>query len=405
MQRILNQSHSKETLIYSLSKMFESASYYGFRALLVLYMIVGDLKIDDTKAIYIYGLFTGSIIFSKIIGAFLGDLILGNKKALIIGGIIQTLGTLSLIISSTNGLYVGLVLIIIGSGLYSPNITSHFGKLYLNNSKLLDSAFTIYYIATNIGSFVGVLLIGYIGERFGWSYGFTIASLLMMFSFLFPLILKETKIIITKGKSVSINKRIVIIGVTFVLIALFWSIYEISNIRTLDLQMQFSELTILDIPKSIWVSMNSIFILPIGIFAAIIWAFFYNNQFIKLTLGFLFGSISFGILFLIPEFASEKHLIIYLISLFFINISEIFIAPIINSILTRFTNPKYLAIIISLVFIPIRVFSLSIGLFSDSLYDNPLLSLKFAFFAMSFVSVGLLIYILVNKKSLSLLSQ
>jgi len=95
MERILNQAHHKDTFYYSLSRMFERAAYYGLRSLVVLYIIGESLKMDSTEALNIYGWFTMLLMFSQIIGAILGDLVIGNRKSIIIGGILQILGALS----------------------------------------------------------------------------------------------------------------------------------------------------------------------------------------------------------------------------------------------------------------------------------------------------------------------
>jgi len=92
MEKIKNQTHSKETFLYAFSRTLERASYYGLRSLVVLYMVGGILKMENAEALSIYGWFTASIVFSKIIGAIIGDLVIGNKKAIIIGGIIQSIG-------------------------------------------------------------------------------------------------------------------------------------------------------------------------------------------------------------------------------------------------------------------------------------------------------------------------
>src|SRR5690554_177638 len=135
MERIRIQKHSIETLYYSISLILERASYYGLRLLIIIYMTGEVLKMNSTEALSIYGLFTGSVMLSKIIGAILGDLVIGNKKALFIGGMIQAIGAFCLCIPSTLGLYLGLFLIVIGNGFYTPNIISNFGKSYLNNKK------------------------------------------------------------------------------------------------------------------------------------------------------------------------------------------------------------------------------------------------------------------------------
>ena len=399
MEKIHNLKHSKETLYYSLARMVERASYYGFRALVVLYMVGETLKMERTEALSIYGWFTASLIFSQIVGALFGDLLIGNKKSIIIGGIIQALGAFILCLPSTTGLYLGLFLVVLGSGFFTPNIISNFGKTYLNKTKLLDSGFTIFYLAINLGSFLGILLIGYLGEKYGYNIGFVISGILMLISIIPIFLTKEKKLDEIEKNEFPISKRILNILIAFIVVGLFWGLYEISSIRTFDLQLQLSEISTLGIPNHLWQSINSIFILPISIIAIILWTYFYSSQFFKLMLGLIFGGISFGILFLIPEVPNEQHTITYLISLLFLAISEIHIAPIIHSILTKYSNPKYLAILISLAFLPTRLISLVFGLFNDKLYDNPMLGLKIGIVGMTIIGIGLIGCIIIDKKT------
>ena len=400
MEKIQNQKHSPETLFYAISRMLERASYYGFRALVVLYMTGETLKMEQTEALIIYGWFTTSIVFSQIVGALFGDLLIGNKKSIIIGGIAQTIGTFMLCLSSTIGLYLGLFLVVLGSGFFSPNIISNFGKTYLNKTKLLDSGFTIFYLAINLGSFLGILLIGYLAEKYGYNIGFTISGILMLISII-PILLTQEKRRdeIDKNEFAIRRTRILNILIAFIVLGLFWGFYELSSIRSFDLQLQLSEISTLDIPNHLWQSLNSILILPISIIAIILWTYFYSNQFFKLMLGFIFGVISFGILFLIPKVPTEQHTIAYLISLLFLAISEIHIVPIIYSILIKYSNPKYLAILISLTFLPTRLISIIFGLFNDKLYDNPMLGLKIGIVGMTITGIGLLGYIMIIKKT------
>ena len=400
MEKIQNQKHTIETLYYSISRMLERASYYGFRALVVLYMVGETLKMERTEALSIYGWFTASLVFSQIVGALFGDLLIGNKKSIIIGGIVQAIGAFSLCIPSTTGLYLGLFLVVLGSGFFTPNIISNFGKTYLNKTKLLDSGFTIFYLAINLGSFLGVLLIGYLGEKYGYKIGFVISGILMLISIIPIFLSKEKKLDEIEKNDFPISKRILNILIAFIVVGLFWGFYEISSIRTFDLQLQLSEISTLGIPNHLWQSINSIFILPISIIAIILWTYFYSSQFFKLMLGFIFGVTSFGILFLIPEIPTEQHTITYLISLFFLAISEIHIAPIIHSILTKYSNPKYLAILISLAFLPTRLISLIFGLFNDKLYDNPMLGMKIGIIGMVIIGIGLIGYLKWNKNYL-----
>jgi len=176
MERIINQNHDRHTFIYACSKLLERAAFYGVRFLIVLYMTGDSIQMSREQALIVFSWFTGGFIVSHIIGGILGDLVFGNKRALIIGGAFQAIGAFSLCMHTPFGLYAGLGLIVLGGGLYTPNVTAQFGKLYLPRDRLLDSGFAIFYTAINIGSFVGVLLIGYLGENFGWSIGFMSAG-------------------------------------------------------------------------------------------------------------------------------------------------------------------------------------------------------------------------------------
>lgn len=400
MDKFKKQKHSTETFYYTISRMLERASYYGFRTLIVLYMVGETLKMERADAINIYGWLIGSLIFSQIIGGLFGDLIIGNKKSIIIGGITQAIGAFSLCIPSTTGLYLGLFLINLGSGFFTPNIISNFGKSYLNKTKLLDSGFTIFYLAIKLGSLFGIILIGYIGETYSYNIGFVVSGILMLLSIIPIYLSKEKSLDEIDKNEFPISKRVLNILIAFIVVGLFWGFNEISNIRTYDLQLQFSEISTLGIPNHLWQSINSILILPISIIAIILWSYVYSGQFFKLMLGFIFGVISLGILCFIPEVASEKHTITYFISLLFLAISEIHIAPIIHSILTKYSNPKYLAILISLAYLPTRLAFLIFGLFNDKLYENPILGLNIGIIVMTIFGTGLVGYVICNKSYL-----
>lgn len=392
------QNHNLDTLYFSLSRLLERTSFYGLRTLIVLYMTGEILKMDRSEALLIYAWVVGAVVLTQIIGALLGDLLIGNRKSIIFGAIAQAIGAFTLCITSTTALYIGLLFVVLGSGLYTPNMISNFGKLHLNKPKLLDSGFTIFYLAVNLGAFLGVLLIGYSGEIYDYYVGFIISGILMILSVVPILISKENKPNKYIKSEFSIEKRIINIFLAFLVVALFWALYEISSIRVFDLQIEFQAISSLDLPKHIWQSINSIFILPVSIIASILWTYLYSNQFVKLLLGFIFGLLAIGMLFLIPETPADEHTMIYLVSLLFLAMSEIHIAPIVYSVLTKYSNPKYLAILISLAFVPTRLCSLIFGLFDERFYDNPNLGLKFSFVCMAVIAIGLFVYVFYNKK-------
>jgi len=398
MEKILNQKHAKETIYYAVSRILERTSFNGFRTIFIFYMLGETLKMDKEEAAYIFGAFMGSLFITQIIGALFGDLLIGNRKSIIIGGIIQAIGVFSLCITSMSGLYVGLVLITIGNGLYTPNFLSSFGKSYLTKTKLLDSAFTILFLAVNIGSFLGPFYIGYAMDLYGEKIGFLIAGILMLLSIIPIILLKKQPIIEIEIKKYSVKKiNIATILITIVVVGLFWIVYDIANIRILDLQSQFIESSFFEIPKYYWKSMNLWFVVPISIIAMIVWSYFYNSQIAKLIVGFIFGIISFGMLLFIPEIPSDNHVLIYLISLLFLGIAEVHISPLIYSILTKYSNPKYLTILLSISFIPLKLFSLVFGLFGNIIFDNPAFALKIGLVLMMIIAIGLILYVRIIK--------
>ena len=377
--------------------MLERASFYGFRALLVLYMVGLTLKMDHAEALNIYGWFTTSLVFAQIVGAVLGDLIIGNKKLIIFGGVAQATGSFIICFPNNFGLFTGLILIVLGSGFFRPNIIASYGKSYLDKIKLLDAGFTIFFLAINTGAFIGVYLIAKIGLEFGFKVGFIISGLLILLS-LIP-ILKTKELEKIQASKELYAKRVLAITIGLTLVGAFFGINEITDIRILDLQIQFGEKTMLGLSTSIWQSLDSIYTIPITIIAIVVWTFFFSSQFFKLLIGFSFGAIAFGILLSIPELIVEKHTLYYLLAMLFLAISEVHISPIIYSILTKYSNQKYLAILISLAFLPTKIFALIFGLFSDRFQGNPILGLKCGVVAMTILIIAIIGYILIDKRN------
>lgn len=399
LKRIRNNTHPKGAFNYALSCMLERGAYYGFRALLIIYLLGETIAMDRMLVLTIIGLLTGSIVLSKVIGALLGDLILGNRRTILMGGVLQVMGTFSLFIPTTTGVYIGVFLMILGNGLFSPNLTANFGKLYLKKTTLLDAGFTLLYLFVNLGTFLGILLISYLGEKLGYRIGFILCGITMIFSLIPILYSKELEQNNCTNSSLNINRRVSYILIAIILVGIYWTIDEIATIRLNDLQFQFKEVSSIQILKEFWHSLDAWFSFPISILAFVLWSRYYSSQFFKLTMGFLFGLLHLILLLVIPQTATEQYTILYIISILFLNISEIHITPIISSTITKYSNPKYLAITISLAFLPTKIFSFTLGLFKKQFIDNPILGLKFALINMATIGFGLLIYLWVNKKN------
>ena len=355
------------------------------------------MNLKNGEALTIYGWFTGSIIVSQIFGAVLGDLIIGNKKSIIVGGIIQTVSLFVLCASPITFLYLGLILVVLGSGFYTPNILSNFGKTCLKKARYLDSGFTLFYLAITLGSFLGILLIGYLGNTYGFKVGFIVSGILMLISILPILITEENKLSNFKPNRLSKSKNLSNIFIATIALGLFWGLYEISSIQFFDIQLKLNEVQTLNIPDYLWQSINSIIIVPISIIAFILWTYFGFSQFLKLTLGFIFGAIAFWFMFLIPETPTKSHFFNYLTSLLFLGIAEILVTPIVYAILTKYSNPKYLAILFSLVFLSVKLISIVFSYFNDKFYDKPIIGLETGIIGMFSIGIGLIAFVLFKK--------
>lgn len=400
MERIRNLSHPITALPYTISRMLERASYYGLRSLIVLYMIGETLNMERTEALSIYAFITTALLFSQVIGGVLGDLLIGNKRAIIIGGIVQATGAFCIWIPNTVGLYLGLFLVILGTGLFTPNIISNFGKLYLPKKKLLDSGFTLFYLVINLGAFFGVLMIGYIGEVYGYTLGFIVSGLISLLSAIPVLLTKEKEYVHNEVSKSSFGTRFIYILIVFITVGIFWGVYELTGSKMYEIQMSLSGLSENTLPNSFWESINVIFILPISILFIILWTFWYTNSFTKLLSGCILGVMALGILIYIPEAVTVDDTTIYLVALGLLGISEILIGPMLQSIVTRYANPKYLAILVSLGLVPIKVFILLFGQFNYWWPDSNSLSLKLGIAILLFMSIGLSIFVWFYKRFL-----
>lgn len=185
---VKNYSHPPSLFILFFTEMWERFSYYGMRALLVLFLISsiadGGWQWERKEALQLYGIYTGLVYLTPIFGGLIADKLLGFRKAVILGALIMTIGHACMAIEAPISFYIGLGCLIIGNGLFKPNISSIVGQLYTNNPEKKDGAYTIFYMGINAGAFLGILLCGYIGEKIAWSYGFGLAGIFMLLGLL-----------------------------------------------------------------------------------------------------------------------------------------------------------------------------------------------------------------------------
>lgn len=179
--------HPVGLYILFFTEMWERFSYYGMRAILVLYLVSattgGNAGLGWTggEAIALYGWYTMLVYVASIPGGIIADKLLGQKKTVLWGGIILVAGHGILAVEEMWAFYSGLALIIIGVGMLKPNISTMVGGLYKPGDIRRDKGFTIFYIGINLGAFLSSLIVGYVGENIGWHYGFGLAGIAMAF--------------------------------------------------------------------------------------------------------------------------------------------------------------------------------------------------------------------------------
>ncbi|MEP6342339.1 MAG: peptide MFS transporter [Maricaulaceae bacterium] len=237
------RNHPKGLYILFFVEMWERFSYYGMRALLVLYLTKHFL-FTDGQAYGIYGAYTTLVYITPVIGGMLADKFLGQRKAVLFGAILLVLGHLGMAFEGEpvqnaalrdatvlNVFYLSLALIVAGVGFLKANISTIVGELYDKTDPRRDGAFTLFYVGINLGAFAGALIAGFLGETFGWKYGFGAAGLgmlagLVVFVWGKPLLKgageSPNALVLAKKQFVGLSTEWVIYLSTFVGVALIW---------------------------------------------------------------------------------------------------------------------------------------------------------------------------------------
>jgi len=340
----------------------ERAAFYGLRSILVLYLIDESIGMDREKAFEIYGFFIGLIVLFKVLGALIGDLFLGNKKAIVFGAILQAIGAFCFCIPNVEMIYVGLGFVIIGGGLYAPNMMASFGVEYQEKPKYVDAGFAIYYLATNIGAFIGVSGILIIAEYYGYKFGFFLSGILFLISLLVFLVTRgfqskaskvgkeilDEKIYNSKVDKVGFVPQHVFVLGGILILGVFWAVRTLGDSERLVMSAKYASLDPWGIDSSFQSLIDQIFLIPIVIILILLWTYHYSTQISKLLIGFVLGSLSFVLLYLMPEVETEKYFFIFLLAVFFLNLSEIFISPVAHGVIVKYGSRKFQATLLSL---------------------------------------------------------
>lgn len=171
--------YPKQLYLLFFTEMWERFTFYGNRALLILFM-VNYLKFDDTKGNIIYGVYQSLIYAMPVIGGMMADKILGQRKSIIWGGILLALGSFVMAIPVKESFFIGMGIMIVGNGYFKPNISTIVGSLYKEGDSRRDAGFSFFYMGINIGATLGGILCGWVGQTIDWHLGFGLAGFFMI---------------------------------------------------------------------------------------------------------------------------------------------------------------------------------------------------------------------------------
>ena len=376
--------HPAGLYVLFFTEMWERFSYYGMRAILVLYLVAEStpdainpgLNWETGAALSLYGTYTMLVYVASIPGGWIADNILGQKKSVLYGGILLVLGHSILAVEEMWAFYTGLGLIIGGVGLLKPNISTMVGGLYKQGDIRRDEGFTIFYIGINVGAFLSALIVGYVGENYGWHYGFGLAGIGMAAGLIQYVLgqkhLQNVGNFLGASNDVSdkeamkkpltkIEKdRIVVLFISFLLVIVFWGAFEqaggLMNIYASEKtdRMLMGWL----VPASWFQSLNAMFIIFLGTSVAVFWAKRklqgkLSTSLFKMIIGLIImGSGFFFMTAAAGQYESDGSSAMYwlVLAYLFHTVGELCISPVALSYITKLAPVKYASLMMGVYF-------------------------------------------------------
>ena len=394
-------NHPKGLIFLFFAELWERFSYYGMRSILVLYLISDSNSLNpgmgwtNIEAISLYGWYTALVYFACIPGGIIADKIFGYKKSVIIGGFLLCVGHLLLSFSNSFFFFTGLVFIIIGVGLLKPNISALVGNLYKKKSNIREQGFTIFYVGINIGAFLASILVGLVGEVYGWHYGFSLAGVGMIIgqivfisgrNYLPETNLKKNLTSTKKKLSIVEIDRIKVLLISFLIVLFFWASFEqaggLMNIYIFEkTDRAISWLGSWQIPAGWFQSINPLLIIILGIPISTIWLNLNQNKkrftsLFKMTIGIMIMGMGFIFMFFASlEFEKYGSSAMYWIFLAFLfhTIGELCASPVVLSFISKLSPEKYISSIMGIYFAIMGLgnkLAGSIGQFSQSFGES-----------------------------------
>jgi len=416
----MNQTHPRGIYILFFTEMWERFSYYGMRALLILYL-VKFFKYDDEYAGSIYGAYTGLVYLTPILGGYIADKFIGFKNAIFIGGTLMMCGHISLAFSSIEFFYLGLSLLIFGNGFFKPNISTYLGTLYKDKPELKDSGFTIFYMGINLGGMFGPLLCGYLGEVYGWHYGFGLAGIgmlagLIVFKLGLPILAaneisrEQLEMDQSSTTLTGVEKsRILVILTLSVFTMFFWFAFEQAGSSMNLFADRYMERNLfgIEVPASMFQSLNAFLILLLAPFFARLWTGLiqidkepnttlkFSIAFVLLGIGFLF--LVFGSLGITPKSQVKTGMIWLILAYLFQTMGELCISPVGLAMVSKLSPARFGGMLMGTWFLSNAISHYVAGFFSGKMGQFTSLSDFFLIFVYTSFICSIILFLL-NKK-------
>lgn len=360
--------------------MWERFSFYGMRAIFVLYLThetIGQnpgLGWDNTRALSLYGWYTMLVYMMSIPGGIIADRLLGQKKTVFLGGLLIIAGQFALAIDNLTSFYTGLLLLICGVGCLKPNISSMVGGLYRDGDPRRDFGFTIFYIGINIGAMTAPILVGYIGEVHNWHLGFALAGFGMMLGQIVYIwgrkYIKDVGNFVPVQKVVGTNKhapltkiekdQVIVLLISFIIVIIFWAAYEqAGGLMNLYTEEKVNRVILgWEIPASTFQFVPALFVVLLGTPVAIYWNRRQNkgketSALFKMALGIIVTGSGFTMMSaaaLQAETGVKAMLIFLILSYLLQVIGELSLSPVALSFITKLAPAKYASIMMGLYF-------------------------------------------------------
>jgi POT family proton-dependent oligopeptide transporter len=429
MQQETVLGHPKGLFILFFTELWERFSYYGMRAILVLYLTAETtdklnpgLGWTSKEALALYGWYGMFVYFMGIFGGAIADKWLGQKKSVIVGGVLIILGQFSLTVDNLNMFYTGLAFLVCGVGLLKPNISTMVGGLYPKGDGRRDAGFTLFYIGINIGALAAPLLVGYFGEQVDWHLGFSLAGFGMIVGqvvFVFGgkylkdvgNLLKHSETdahLATQPLTKNEKDRIVVLMLSFLIVIVFWAAYEQAG-GLMNLYARDSVDRIVfgfEIPTSWFQSLHAFYVVLIGAPMAWLWLKWgsmgkESSAIFKMAVGMIIMSISFvalmGAVYDASISALGKAPVYWLLFSYFLHvIAELSISPVALSFITKLAPAKYASLMMGTYFAITGLGNKAAGMLGEAAQESGEMTI-FAIISVACLLVGLLLFLLVKK--------